>query len=259
MSFWVSRTATACPAWNTMAAAARTVAAASRASSARRHITPIASSTGSTARPIGICHGFPLAEVAAHADEHQERKLPAAHQGEEIDAVSDTARLHEQHSSPCAEVRAREQADPFFLGGEGDGVDVRVRKRPVDEHLVAGVGDVGDLRHVELAKHLVDLVRPGCAGLRLAALHTGDFPFSLSHCNSTVPAFTVPARWTRPSGAGKNSRIPRMMPFRWSGCRVVAVDDVGPMTKGWFGRVESRPCHGFLSTPAVHSFPANSG
>ena len=73
---------------------------------------------------------------------------------------------------------------------------------------------------------------------------------------------TIPARWTRPSGAGKNSGIPRVMPFGWCEGRAVAVDDVGSVTERWFGRVGSRGVPSLpqpLSRPAIHLFPAQSG
>ena len=80
------------------------------------------------------------------------------------------ARLHEQHPARAAEVRAREQADAFLLGGKRDGVDSGVVQGAVDELLVAGVGDVGELGDVEIAQHPVDLVGPGRTGPGLAAL-----------------------------------------------------------------------------------------
>src|SRR5690606_33378000 len=56
---WVSSTATACPDFHTMSQAALTTGTTSSARSARRQITPIASSTGCVACPIGICQGLP--------------------------------------------------------------------------------------------------------------------------------------------------------------------------------------------------------
>src|SRR5262249_1567752 len=58
-SFCGNSTGTARGAWNTIVSGAVTVARASAGSSARRHFTPIASSTGTVAWPIGYCHGLP--------------------------------------------------------------------------------------------------------------------------------------------------------------------------------------------------------
>src|SRR5262249_7391412 len=58
-SLWVKSTATARPAWNTIVSAAATVASTSSGLSERRQVTPMASSTGAHALPMGYCHGLP--------------------------------------------------------------------------------------------------------------------------------------------------------------------------------------------------------
>ena len=82
-----------------------------------------------------------------------------------------------------AEVCAGEEPDAFLLGGQRNGLDFRVVQGAVDEHPVPGVRDVGELGHAKFAQHPVDLVRPGRARLRLAALLAGIRLFGWSHVN----------------------------------------------------------------------------
>src|SRR3954467_14945639 len=57
-----------------------------------------------------LAHGklpwIALAEIAAHADQREERKAPALDQREHVDAVADAARLHQQHGPRAAEIGA---------------------------------------------------------------------------------------------------------------------------------------------------------
>ena len=101
-----------------------------------------------------------LAEIAAHADEGQERKSAAAGEREHVDAVADTAALHQEDAARAAEIGAGQQRHALLLCGQGDGVDAGVGQRPVDQDPVPGIGDVGELRDVVAAQQVVDLVLP---------------------------------------------------------------------------------------------------
>ncbi len=121
----------------------------------------MASSTGWVALPIGILPRVALAEVAAHADQRQERKAPAAGQRQHVDAVADAAALHEKDAARAAEIGPGQQRHALLLGGQRHRVHVRVGERAVDQDAVAGVGHIGELRDLVLAQQVVDLVLPG--------------------------------------------------------------------------------------------------
>ena len=101
---------------------------------------------------------------------------------------------------------AGEQADPFLLGGERNGMDRRVREGEVDEHPVARVRDVGELRYVELPQDAVDIFRPGRIRLRLAPPRVRVRAHSLPQLRSSgcfvrlpfLPLRTSPVAMVRP-------------------------------------------------------------
>ena len=73
----------------------------------------------------GLAHGdlprIELAPFAAHGHQRDDGKAAIAHQRESIEAIADTARLHQQDTPLAGEIRPGQYAElPYFLGGEDD-------------------------------------------------------------------------------------------------------------------------------------------
>src|SRR5262249_2557438 len=159
-SFCVNSTATARRALNTMVSAAETLDSASAGCSARRHFTPMASSTGTVACPIGNCHGLPSPKSP--------RMLTSVRNGNRPPLMSEsmlmqlpTPLLHQQHAAFAAEIGAREQRHALLFGRERNGMNLGIGERTVDQDLVAGIGHIGELRHPAAAQQIVYFVLPG--------------------------------------------------------------------------------------------------
>jgi hypothetical protein len=130
-------------------------------------MTPIACNTGSTAWPIGYCHGFPSPN-RRDADEGQNGNA-ALDQGQHVDAIAGAARLHQQDAARAAKIGAGQQRDTLFFRGQRDGLRTGVGERAVDQDAVAGIRDIGELRDVMAAQQIVELVLPA----RRAAVAVG--------------------------------------------------------------------------------------
>src|SRR5690606_22861569 len=106
-----------------------------------------------------------LAPFAPHRHQHHQRELAGVGEGENVHAVADAARLHEQRSLVAAEPRAAEQRDSLLLGGERDRAHLRILEAALDQPLVSGIGDEGDLADAGLRQRVVDVVLPGLHSL----------------------------------------------------------------------------------------------
>ena len=73
---------------------------------------------------------FPL---AAHRDQHQQRKPAGARKRQHVDAIAEAARLHQQRGALSAEPGAGSERNPFFFGCENDVVDVHIGAAAVDQ------------------------------------------------------------------------------------------------------------------------------
>jgi len=94
--------------------------------------------------PIGFCHALNSAQSP-----RTDLKCQS------VDAVTDSAGLHQEGTAFAAKPCAGEIADAFFLGGEDNSLDVRVCIRHTDRRRVAciryedHVFDVVGLEHAE--------------------------------------------------------------------------------------------------------------
>jgi hypothetical protein len=107
-------------------------------------------------RPECLTHpdlnGVELAELAALADQHQQRDLVRDRQrAEDVGGVAEAAVLHQQRAMLAAQVGASEDADPFLFTGRAEDVEILVVDGAPEQLGQDRIGDVDD--------HL-DLVRP---------------------------------------------------------------------------------------------------
>lgn len=109
--------------------------------------------------PIMIVLIF-FAEFTTHAHKNQHGKLPVTHEGKHVDAIADTAGLHHDDTPGVAQMGAREHGNPFFLGCQGHGMDIRVCEGTVDQHFVPGVRDVGKLGDIPFAQDTINFFTP---------------------------------------------------------------------------------------------------
>jgi len=98
--------------------------------------------------------------LAAHGDQHEQRKAAFAHHAEHVDAVADAARLHEQRAARAAQPRAGGKPDALLLGAEHDRLERAVGEAQLDQALVAGVGHVADLPDLRLLERAENLEGP---------------------------------------------------------------------------------------------------
>jgi hypothetical protein len=68
----------------------------------------------------------PLAEIAAHAQQHKHREPSALRQRQHVDAITGAARLHQQHTARAAKIGAGQQCHAFLLGRQRHRMDARI-------------------------------------------------------------------------------------------------------------------------------------
>ena len=72
--------------------------------------------------------GIELLPLAAHGDQHQQRKAAGPCKRQHVDAIAEPARLHQQRGALAAEPGAGGQRHALLLGGEHDVADVAGRR-----------------------------------------------------------------------------------------------------------------------------------
>ena len=124
--------------------------------------------------------GIELLPLAAHRDEHQQRKTAGPRQREHVDAIAEAARLHQQRGALAAEPGARGQRDALLFRGEHDVTDFIVGAASVDQARMAGIGHIADLPNAAALERFEQPVRPiiGLAHSFLARLAFGR-PFAV--------------------------------------------------------------------------------
>ena len=77
--------------------------------------------------PPSVCHGIALAEVAAMADQHQQRDaVQLRARDDAVDRGEEAVVLHQHRRLAAGEVRAGRDADPFLFLGEPDERHLRI-------------------------------------------------------------------------------------------------------------------------------------
>jgi hypothetical protein len=154
---------------------------------------------------MGNCHGFPSAEIAAHAHEREEGESRALDQRQHVDAVADPARLHQQNRTRAAEIGAGAERHALLLGRERDRMHRRIGERTVDQDGVAGVRHIAELRDVVRPQEIVELVLPG--GLGAAAVGV-DFRVHGVSCSFDAFSFTTFASGASSLVGGAKRSVP---------------------------------------------------
>jgi hypothetical protein len=114
----------------------------------------------------GELPGITLAELAPHRDQRQQREAASLSERQHIDAVPDARGLHQQHGPLAAEVSTRDHGDAFLFGGQRHRMHVRIVERPINQHLVSGIGNITKLGDVVGAQQIVHRAGPGFRGDR---------------------------------------------------------------------------------------------
>src|SRR5262249_12409535 len=86
----------------------------------------------------GNLPGIELGELAAHGDEEHERDAAVFRQREQVDAIADTARLHEERAAGAAEPEAGSKPNALLFAGQNGGCDVGVGGAEVYQARVSG-------------------------------------------------------------------------------------------------------------------------
>ena len=122
-------------------------------------VTPIASSTGWVARPIGYCQGF--------FSPKSPRMLTSISSGKRPPLVNDnmlmqlpTPLLCNNKTPRASEIGTSQQGNILLLRRQGHRMHLRVRQGEVDEAAMSGIGHVGKLHDLVLARQIVDVVLP---------------------------------------------------------------------------------------------------
>src|SRR5256885_12630271 len=125
----------------------------------RRQMTPIACNTGSTAWPIGYCHGFPSPKSPRMLTRLRNGKCPPLIRDSmlmqlpvPLDCIKRTPRAPPR-SAPA-------KRHTLFLCGQRDRLRAGIGERAVDQDAVAGIRHIGELRDVVAAQQVVELVLP---------------------------------------------------------------------------------------------------